>query len=244
MKPATLIVDNLSGLFELAKASLWGEITETSFSKGDFGMKWDPVMAINANAARLSVRIAQKGINVIWVAHVSPDYMDMGPDPEQPKRRLKRLLGWDIDCPGSGAESIKRPFDECWHLITRPNESGSQPQRVLHVNEHIYEGARFKSKSRKGVKGPIIPLQKGKGWEQAMAALPPGVEQPRMILICGEAGAGKTDFAFSAPQPIVAIDMYGGCDEAARGKEAKVIKPTHADEVYKTLLKVEKGVDF
>lgn len=243
-KAATFILDNVSGLFELAKASQWGEITEQSFSRGDFGMKWDPVMAINANAARLSNRMAEMGINVVWIAHVAPDYMNMGPDPENPKRQLKRLLGWDIQAPGSGPEAIRQPFDECYHLVTRPNEAGTQPQRILHVNEHMFQGAAFKAKSRFKAKGPILGLKMDDGYGQILKNLPDQSEVPRKFIICGEAGAGKTTLAFSFPQPIVALDMYGGCDVAAKGKDALVIKPKDADEVYKVLLKVSKGQDL
>lgn len=235
MRPATVVFDTASGFMELGKAQQYGEITENSFSKGEWGLKWNNLMGSFSSVCRLGQRIAAQGTHFIMTGHTVPNYLFMGTDPDT-KMAMKKLVGFKVDIPGSGAEDILRPFDEAYHLVAVANDGGAMAPRKLFTGPHLYEGYPFAAKSRKGIRGPIM----NPTYEGLIKALPAGRAEPRSWLIVGLAGVGKTMLSSTWPGSKLWLDMEGGCADYAKEGDV-VVQPKDVGEVIKWLLKVEKG---
>lgn len=223
---------------ELGKREQWGEITENSFQKGEWGLKWNSLMGSFSSACRLLQRIAANGTLCVMTGHTVPNYLFMGTDPDS-KQAMKKLVGFKTDIPGNGSEDILRPFDEVHHLVALANEGGATAARKLFTGPHLYEGYPFNAKSRKGVKGPIM----NPTFEAILKAVPPGVKPPKSLLFVGLAGVGKSKLASTVPGPRLWLDMEGGADDYVQPGDIHV-KPTSVGEVIRWLLKVEKGMDL
>ena len=235
MKPRTVSLDNLTGLFDMLKGEQMGEITETRTTKGDWGLKWNELMGKYGDFVKLSRRIADvQGLNSILVGHIVGNYLNLGID--EKGNPQKKLIGWKVDVAGTGAEDILVPFDEVYNLVTIPNAAGTKPQRKLITQPHEINDYPFEAKSRKGITGPIMEPT----YEKILKALPAGKDKPLKFLLVGRAGSGKSTLVDTWETPIVHIDLLGGCDEFAKGPDRLVLKPQSSQELYKIMLKLAK----
>ena len=236
-KLATLSFDNITGFFEMAKGEQMGEINDNRSTKGDWGLKWNSLMGGWDDMVKLCNQIADvQGITVIMIGHIVGNYLNLGVD--EKGNPQKKLIGWKVDVPGMGADTVLVPFDEVYNLVTQPTLTGSAPARKLITQPHLIEDYPFDAKSRKGIgsQGAITSPT----YEKIVKSLPAGRTMPVKFLFVGRPGAGKSTLANTFPTPICHIDIQGGCDEFAKEKDRIVVKPTSVAELYKLLLKVRR----
>ena len=235
-KIRTLVFDNLTGFFELAKRAQLGDPDAGRETKGDWGLQWNKLMGQFSDVVRECYKFSIAGPEniAIIVAHIVPEYLFVGHD--EKGNVVKKLLGWKADVPGSGADEVLVPFQEVYHLMALPTEAGTVPIRKLMTQKHLYNGFPIKAKSRKGIKGPIV----NPSYDAIIKGLPQGADHPKQFLILGEPGVGKSTLANMFPGPRHFIDLWGGCDEQAKAADTTVSTPETLADMYQTLVKIRK----
>jgi hypothetical protein len=248
-KLATLVWDGWSGFMDLCKQEQQPAIDEESAEKrtrGNWGLDYNLLGGRAEHMFRLLEALRVRfGISIVVIGHSAPDYTYYTKiDRSGAETQERRQVAWKVDVPGQLDERILRPWDEVYHLQTRPNEAGKPPKRLLFTERHMYQGYAFPSKTREGVPGPIeIPPEQG--YATILKALPKGVRMPTRIMFVGEAGSGKTTLANSWPAPRLFVDMWGGCDKVGRVDGTLVETPADIQECYQILLKLKaKGGEY
>ena len=231
-KPATLVLDSVSGWFDLAISAELGDnpkpMTYTA-------LPYNKLMGMWHRDVRIMREIQRKHhilVGVVGHTKHREDWVTLGYDPKGNPIKDARVRGWQLSVPGKGEDAIRAAFSEIWHLVcANPNTSGINPMRKMHTVDHIWEEWVFKCKTRKNILGPID----NPTWDKMMAKLPPGTDVPEMVLVLGAPGVGKTRFWETAPKPIQFIDLMGGCEESAKHEGIKVITPSTPEEVFQLL---------
>jgi len=245
VKIATVVWDSWSGFMDLAKAEQQPEIDESAADKGtrgNWGFDYNKLGGRAEHMFRLLESLRQRhGIAIVTVGHSAPDYLyftkiSRGGEETQERKQV----GWKVDLPGQLDERILRPWDEVYHLQTRPNEAGKPPLRLLFTEKHLYQGFQFPAKTREGVQGPVS----NPTYASIVKALPAGGVMPTRVLLVGEAGSGKTTLANTWPGPRLFIDMWGGCERVARGSESHCFAPASIEQCYQVLLKLRNKGEF
>jgi hypothetical protein len=234
-KPASLILDNATGYFELAIDKQVGDSP-----KGEWGLQWGPITGLWRRDVRVLRQIAQKhGILVGVAGHLEPKffYETVGKDNNGKPIKDKRIVGWKLAIPGQGQERLLVPFDEVYHLVAQSNDFGNNPPRKLFTNPHRLHEYHFEAKSRFGVKGPLT----NPTYASIIDALPRKDILPQLFMIVGEPGVGKTTLLNTFPKPALFIDIQGGCALVA-SDDTKVITPSDIDDVFNILRTIrDKG---
>lgn len=234
-KPASLILDNATGYFELAIDKQVGDSP-----KGEWGLQWGAITGLWRRDVRVMRQIAKKhGIIVGVAAHLEPKsiFETVGRDKEGKPIKDKRMIGWKLAIPGQGQERLLVPFDEVYHLVAQSNDYGNNPPRRLYTNPHRLHEYHFEAKSRFGIKGPLTNPNYG----SIIEALPRKDILPQLYMIVGEPGVGKTTLFDTFPKPALFIDIQGGCALIA-SDETKVIEPEGIDDVFGILQRLrDKG---
>lgn len=245
-KITTLVWDGWSGFMDLCKAEQQPEpdadSATTKSVRGNWGFDYNKLGGRSEHMFRLLESLRQRyNINIVTIAHSAPDYLyftKLSRSGEETQER--KQVGWKVDMPGQLDERILRPWDEVYHLQTRPNEAGKPPIRMLFTEKHLFQGFQFPAKTREGVTGPVT----NPTYESIVKAIPAGGKMPNRILLVGEAGSGKTTLANTWPGERLFVDMWGGCERVGRAQGTHVFTPATIEQCYQVLLKLKVKGEF
>lgn len=229
--PKSLFLDLLSGYFDMALFEQLGDSNAGLWGKS---INWGPVTGSWRRDVKGMLEIVERrGITIGIGANIEPKSLKttIGFDEKGKPIKDSAMVGWQLKVPGRGHDTVLNAFDEVYHLVTVPTETGSNPNRKLITNPYTLHDYDFECKSRKGVQGPIV----NPTYEKIIAAVKKGNYAPRTFVVCGGPGVGKTTLFDSFPRPILAIDIQGGWEEQAKKPDTKVIKPQKLSEVWDVL---------
>lgn len=233
-KPQMLVVDCVSGYIDMRIAELLGDDPKPHTYTA---LRYNEILGPWHRDFRVMTEIQRRhGITIAVVGHTEhiETWKTIGYDTKGQPIRDGNPVGWDLVIPGKGGRSLRAAFSEVWHLVTLPNEAGFNATRKLFTDAHEWQGLRFDSKTRKGIKGPLT----NPTWESIMKALPAGKSEPETILLLGVPGAGKTTLlasAIGAKKQILFLDLMGGCEELQKIPGFKVLFPRKGQEFFDTL---------